>query len=145
MSDNPILDRYLPRCEFDSYEDFMEHYEVRVPEHFNFGFDVVDGWAKLEPEKKALVWCDDNFEIKTFTFAQASELSNRAANAFRAAGVGRGDVVMLILKQRPEVWWCITALCKLGGGLHSRFLSAHPQGHRLPLQRRRRQNDRQRG
>ncbi len=114
MSDNPILDRYLPRCEFDSYEDFMEHYEVCVPEHFNFGFDVVDGWAELEPEKKALVWCDDNFEVKTYTFAQARDLSNQAANAFRAAGIGRGDVVMLILKQRPEVWWCITALCKLG-------------------------------
>lgn len=111
---NPILDRYLPRSEFDSYEDFFEHYQVNVPEHFNFGFDIVDGWAEIEPEKKALVWCNDDFQVKTYTFADAKRLSNRAANAFRAAGIKRGDVVMLILKQRPEVWWCITALCKLG-------------------------------
>ena len=51
-----LLDRYLPRIEFDSYEDFKTNYRVNVPEHFNFGFDIVDEWAKQEPEKKALVW-----------------------------------------------------------------------------------------
>ena len=50
-----LLDRYLPRIEFDSYEDFKTNYRVNVPEHFNFGFDIVDEWAKQEPEKKALV------------------------------------------------------------------------------------------
>ena len=111
---NPILDRYLPRSEFSSYEDFLQNYTVNVPENFNFGFDIVDGWAELEPQKRALVWCNDSFEVKTYTFADAKRLSNQAANAFRAAGIRRGDVVILILKQRPEVWWCITALCKLG-------------------------------
>ena len=48
-----LLDRYLPRIEFDSYEDFKTNYRVNVPEHFNFGFDIVDEWAKQEPEKKA--------------------------------------------------------------------------------------------
>ena len=45
-----LLDKYLPRIEFDSYEDFKQNYRVNVPETFNFGFDIVDEWAKQEPE-----------------------------------------------------------------------------------------------
>ena len=111
---NPILEKYLPRTEFSSYEDFYNNYTVNVPEKFNFGFDIVDGWANIEPEKPALVWCNDDLNVTTYTFDYAKRYSNRAANAFKKAGIKRGDVVMLILKQRPEVWWCITALCKMG-------------------------------
>ena len=48
-----LLDRYLPRIEFDSYEDFKQNYRVNVPDDFNFGWDIVDEWAAQEPEKKA--------------------------------------------------------------------------------------------
>ena len=41
-----MLEKYLPRTEFDSYEDFKENYKINAPESFNFGFDIVDGWAK---------------------------------------------------------------------------------------------------
>ena len=41
-----LLERFLPRIEFDSYEDFKENYRVNPPEKFNFGFDIVDAWAK---------------------------------------------------------------------------------------------------
>lgn len=109
-----LLKRYLPRVEFDSYEDFYENYEVNTPDTFNFGFDIVDEWARLEPCKQALVWCDDKFEKKIYSFSDAKALSNKAANVFLKMGIKKGDVVMLILKQRPEVWWCITALCKIG-------------------------------
>ena len=40
-----LLKKFLPRIEFDSYEDFKANYKVNVPEDFNFGFDVVDAWA----------------------------------------------------------------------------------------------------
>ena len=35
-----LLDKFLPRIEFESYEDFKENYKVIVPLNFNFGFDV---------------------------------------------------------------------------------------------------------
>jgi acetyl-CoA synthetase len=111
---NHILKQYCPRIEFDSYEDFFENFQINVPEVFNFGFDVVDEWARVEPEKRALVWCDDADEERTFTFADLSRLSNQAANAFRALGIGKGDVVMMILRRRWEYWVCAVALCKLG-------------------------------
>ena len=67
-----LLDRYLPRIEFDSYEDFKENYRVNVPENFNFGWDIVDEWAKQEPDKKALVWLSHDKKERTFTFTDIS-------------------------------------------------------------------------
>ena len=45
-----MLEKYLPRTEFSSYEDFKKNYTVIAPEYFNFGFDIVDGWAEEEPD-----------------------------------------------------------------------------------------------
>lgn len=109
-----MIEKYLPRTEFDSYEDFKQNYRINVPERFNFGFDVVDEWARLQPDKLALVWIDDDFHEKRLTFTDLSQLSNRAANLFVRCGIGKGDYVLLMLKQRIEAWVCILALHKLG-------------------------------
>ena len=109
-----VLKKYCPRIEFDSYEDFAENFRIEVPEAFNFGFDVVDEWARVEPDKRALLWCNDAGEERTFTFTDIKHLSNQAANAFADMGIGKGDVVMCILRRRWEYWVCAVALCKLG-------------------------------
>lgn len=109
-----ILKKYCPRIDFDSYEDFYENFRIEVPETFNFAYDVVDEWARVEPEKRALVWCDDEGCERVFTFTDISLLSNKAANAFRELGIGKGDVVMCILRRRWEYWVVAMALCKLG-------------------------------
>ena len=109
-----ILKKYCPRIDFDSYEDFYENFKINVPEAFNFGFVVVDEWAAVEPDKKALLWCNDAGEERTFTFTDIARLSNKAANAFRGLGIAKGDVVLCILRRRWEYWVVATALCKLG-------------------------------
>lgn len=109
-----ILKKYCPRIEFDSYEDFSENFRIVAPENFNFAYDVVDEWARVEPDKRALLWCDDDGDEKTFTFTDLMRLSNRAANAFSDLGVKKGSVVMVVLRRRWEYWVCATALCKIG-------------------------------
>ncbi len=109
-----LLHRFLPRVEFNSYEDFKENYKVTVPEDFNFGFDVVDAWAEAEPEKMALVWCDDHGHEEKLRFSDISRLSNKVANYFKSIGIKKGDVVLLVLRRRWEYWVCATALHKLG-------------------------------
>ena len=109
-----ILKKYCPRIEFNSYEDFVENFKIDVPADFNFGYDVVDEWARVEPDKRALVWCNDHDEERTFTFTDISLLSNKAANAFTKLGIRKGDVVMCILRRRWEYWVIATALCKIG-------------------------------
>ncbi len=109
-----LLKKYCPRIEFDSYEDFLENFKINVPQNFNFGYDVVDEWARVEPDKKALLWCDDHGQEREFTFTDISRMSNKAANAFRKLGIRKGDVCMMILRRRWEYWVCAVALCKLG-------------------------------
>ena len=112
-----ILSKYCPRIEFDSYEDFYDNFKIDVPENFNFAYDVVDEWARVEPDKKALVWINDAGEEREFTFTDISLLSNRAANAFKKLGIRKGDVVMMMLRRRWEYWVCAMALCKIGASI----------------------------
>lgn len=114
---NALLQKYCPRIDFDSYEDFFENFKINVPDNFNFAFDIVDGWAEIDKNKRALLWCDDAGEEKEFTFAEISRLSNKVANAYKALGIKKGDVVMCILRRRWEYWVNAVALCKLGAVL----------------------------
>ncbi|MCQ2397457.1 MAG: AMP-binding protein [Lentisphaeria bacterium] len=109
-----MLEKFLPRIDFDSYEDFKANYRVNVPPRFNFAYDVVDGWAKESPNKPALAWMNGEMKEKILTFGDVSRLSNQAANLFKAHGIKKGDRVLLILKQRIEVWICMVALHKIG-------------------------------
>lgn len=109
-----ILEKYLPRTEFDSYEDFRKNFKINIPENFNFAFDVVDEIAMETPDKIAMVWCNDKGEKATFTFGQMKYHSDKAANFFLSAGIGKGDPVMLILKRRYEYWFLTLALNKIG-------------------------------
>lgn len=109
-----MLHKYLDKVEFESYEDFMENFKINVPENFNFGYDIVDEWAKTEPDKKALLWTNDSGKKIQFTFADIKRESDKTASYFMSLGIKRGDMVMLILKRRYQFWFAITALHKIG-------------------------------
>lgn len=87
---------------------------LEYPEHFNFGYDVVDKIADETPAKRALVWCNVEGEEHIFSFADIKKYSNQMANVFRDAGIGYGDRVMLVLKRHYEYWFAAVALHKLG-------------------------------
>ena len=109
-----LLDKYLPRTEFESYEDFYKNYTVNIPDNFNFAYDVVDTLAKEKPNERALLWCDEKGAEASFTFAEIYKNTNKAANVLSAAGIKKGDPIMLILKRRYEYWPVLLALHKLG-------------------------------
>ncbi len=109
-----VLDKYLSQTEFQTYTDFAENFSIRIPENFNFAYDVVDDLAIRCPDKIAMVWCNDKGEEAIFTFGQMKKQSDKAANFFLSAGIQKGDPVMLILKRRYEFWFCILALHKIG-------------------------------
>ena len=113
-SNDFLINRYLPRTDFESYDDFKKNYSVNVPFDFNFAYDIIDEWAKNFPDKKALYYTNDHGVLKEYTFKDISLLSNKTANALRAEGIKKGDTVLMMLKQRAEVWITIIALHKLG-------------------------------
>ena len=109
-----MVERFLTQTSFASQEDFRRNLHIRVPENFNFAYDVVDAYAAEQPDKKALLWTNDQGEEIQFTFADLKRESDRTASWFRSLGIGKGDAVMLILKRRYEFWFSILALHKLG-------------------------------
>ena len=109
-----LLNKYVPKTEFNSYEDFYANFSITIPENFNFAYDVIDVLAAENGGGRALVWCDEKGAEAAFTFAEMKTLSDKAANAFQSAGIGKGDPVMLILKRRWQYWPVLLALHKLG-------------------------------
>ncbi|MDD2436873.1 MAG: AMP-binding protein [Massilibacteroides sp.] len=109
-----MLEKYIDQTFFNSQEDFINNFRINVPDNFNFGYDVVDVWAEEEPEKQALCWTNDKGEHADFSFADMKRYSDQTASYFQSLGIGRGDMVMLILKRRYEFWFSIVALHKLG-------------------------------
>ena len=108
-----LSEKYVCKT-FSSYEDLLEKFKINVPDNFNFGFDVVDLIADKDPDKKALVWCNEHGDERIFTFGDIKKYSNKAANFFKSLGIKKGDAVMLILKRRYEFWFAIIALHKIG-------------------------------
>ncbi len=109
-----LINEFVNRVEFDSYEDFHENFRIKVPENFNFAYDVVDRYAEMEPEKTAIVWCNDSGDEKRITFKELREKSERAANFFMREGIKKGDTVMLTLKARYDFWYCLLGLHRIG-------------------------------
>lgn len=109
-----MVHKYLTQTTFTSQEDFNRNFQLIVPENFNFGYDIIDGWAAKSPEKLAMLWTNDQGEVRRYTFADMKRYTDQTASFFQSLGIQKGDVVMLILKRRAEFWFSTVALTKLG-------------------------------
>ena len=92
----------------------LKSYKFKYESNFNFAYDVVDEIAKGEPDRPALLWCNPKGEEHLFTYGDLKYYSDKTANMLRAKGIGKGDMVMVILKRHYQFWFTILALHKLG-------------------------------
>ena len=126
----------------------LTDFKVKCPDTFNFGYDVVDDIAENDPDRRAMMWCNPEGEEHLFTFADMKRWSDKTANYLAAHGVGKGDMVMVILRRHYQFWFVATALAKLGAvmvpatfmlkehDLEYRLNGAVHQGRHLHLRRR---------
>lgn len=101
------------REEFDP-SGVLTRFQPIVPEDFNFAYDVVDQLAAIDPDRRCMVWCNEEGEERVFSYGEMSRLSNQAANLFASKGVKKGDRVMLVLKRHYQFWYALMGLHKLG-------------------------------
>ncbi len=115
MREVAVEDLYERFCDesFDKH-GVLKTFRPIYEENFNFAYDVVDEIARLEPNRRAMIWCNDQGDEKIFTFDDMRRYSNKAANLFRAHGIQKGDKVMLVLKRHYQFWFSILALHKIG-------------------------------
>lgn len=92
----------------------LTKFSLNIPDDYNFAYDIVDEMARLEPNKTAMVWCNESGEEKIFTFADMKRYSDKTANFFKGLGINKGDMVMLVLKRHYDFWFSILALHKIG-------------------------------
>lgn len=109
-----MLNIHQKFCRETFYDGKLVDFEPVYEPNFNFAYDVVDAIAEAEPERRAMLWCNEAGEEHTFSFADMSKYSNQAANLFTSLGVKRGDAVVLILKRHYEFWFAILGLHKIG-------------------------------
>lgn len=95
-------------------ENYDEAYATfRFPrfEHFNWALEHFD---QIDAGQTALIVSDEDGSRRAWTFGDLKAASNRLANRFRRAGLSRGDALMLMLPNVPELWITLLACMKLG-------------------------------
>jgi len=102
------------RSNLFNYPEEYARFSIPVPEHYNFGFDVIDEWAKKDRNKLAMIWVSQKGEEKKYTFQDLKNHSNQAANILLKYGINKGDRVLIMLPRIPEWWIFSIALIKLG-------------------------------
>ena len=109
-----MIERFIKQTCFKDNEDYRKNLQFIIPDNFNFAYDVMDRWAEEYPEGTALLWAKENGDTRAFTFRQLKEETDKTASYFQSLGIGKGDMVMLILKRHYEFWFAILALHKIG-------------------------------
>lgn len=109
-----MVERFLTQTSFTSEDDFKANLHFKVPENFNFAYDVMDVWAEERPDKLALLWTNEQGAELRFTFQDLKEQTDQTAAYFQSLGIGHGDKVMLILKRHYQWWLAMLGLHKLG-------------------------------
>ena len=100
----------------DKREDYAAAYAgFRWPRlsEFNWALDYFDRMARGNSRTALWVVGEDGAEVKV-SFAGMSERSNRVANFLRAAGVKRGDCMLVMLPNVVPLWEITLAAMKLG-------------------------------
>lgn len=86
--------------------------------------DIFESRVDAQPEATAVHWAGNEY-----TYAELDEAANRLANWALEQGVGRGDVVALMMRNRPEYLFCWLGLAKIGAEIA--LINTHQTGPSL--------------
>jgi medium-chain acyl-CoA synthetase len=83
------------------------------PARYNFVSDQIARLAAGRPHARAMLWTDRDTVIDR-SFAELAEHGARAAAVLAAAGVKRGDTVLVLMSREIEWWELMLGLLQLG-------------------------------
>ncbi len=89
---------------YSAYLAAAAAFRPRRADRFNFVRDVIHPLAAQRPDAPALYWTAASGEADIAGFETLAARAGRAAAFLAAAGVRRGDIVLLILS-REKAWW----------------------------------------
>ncbi len=86
----------------------------------NIVYNCVDKWVEegSDPSlaaRPAILWEGEEGTVRSLTYGELYHQVNRAANALRALGLRKGDVVGLFMPMTPEIVIALLAIARIGG------------------------------
>ncbi len=82
----------------------------------NIVHNLLDKYMGTPTEHQpALIWEGEEGQTRTLTYGQLFREVNRAANALRSLGLGKGDAIGLYMPMTPEIVIALLAIAKIGG------------------------------
>ncbi len=84
------------------------------PERFNWALDWFDAELSADDHGQKIALKVIGETVETRTFAELSRQSSQLANGLRSIGARRGDRLLMMLGNAPELWVTMLAAMKLG-------------------------------
>jgi acetyl-CoA synthetase len=110
------IEFYKPYTQVADFSQGVEWPQWCVDGVLNIAHNCLDKWiARGRGGAVALRWEGEEGATRTLTYAELNAEVNRAANAFRALGLGKGDAIGLFMPMIPEIAISLLAICKIGG------------------------------
>jgi len=92
----------------------QEEFQLEIPEHFNFAFDVVGKRAR-EADKTAIIAVDRTGEkVATLSYSDLDRESNRFANMLCQLGAKAGDFAFVMIPRQPAWFHTLLGCMKTG-------------------------------
>ncbi len=96
------------------YDGMRAAFELDMPEHYNFAFDVVAKRGR-EADKDALIAIDKTGErVERLRYSDLDRMSNRFANVLLDLGAAKGDFALVVIPRVPA-WYHVLLGCMKAG------------------------------
>ncbi|WP_096202659.1 acetate--CoA ligase [Bacillus sp. FJAT-45350] len=80
----------------------------------NLAYEAIDRHADSEKKDKVALYYSDATRDEKYTYQQMKEMTNRAGNVLKDAGVVKGDRVFIFMPRSPELYFSVLGAIKLG-------------------------------
>lgn len=96
-----------------NYQDAKANFRWPILDNFNWALDYFDslGESRTNP---ALLYIDDRGAERKVSFREMTEKSNKLANFLRTKSLGKGDRILVMMSNCPELFQVILGAMKLG-------------------------------
>jgi len=82
----------------------------------NIVHNCVDKWqSSVIADQLSVVWEGEERVTKSLTYKELYKEVNKAANALRSLGLGKGDAIGIFMPMTPEIVIALLAIAKIGG------------------------------
>lgn len=114
-ADNPNLKDYDEAVKNFDWSDVEKEFTWHETGKVNIAHEAIDRHADApETANKIALYYSDAEREEEYTFKQMKEMTNKAANVIKDAGIEKGDRVFIFMPRSPELYFALLGAIKVG-------------------------------